>query len=246
MCVIGRSASSLAGMSVSSSRIGTRPTCATHTAACTDAVGNLHADLERRAVAAARAPHRQLVRVEVGLGVLLVPIGVDLLAEVAAPVEEADADERQRRVRRRLAVVAGQDAEAAGVELHRLVDAELGAEVGDRAGQRCARRTGVPGVGAVRHVAAELVEHAAGVDHEVLVGGQLGPARLIGVAQDGDRVPVTRPAARVDAGEERLCAGRPGPPQVVGELPEPCEVGRKVEVVAGQGRHVQGSRHERR
>ena len=103
------------------------------------AVGELDAHLERRAVAAARASQRQLVRVEVGLGVLLVPIGVDLLAEVAAPVEEADADERQRRVRRRLAVVAGQDAEAAGVDLHRLVDAELGAEVGDRAGQRALR-----------------------------------------------------------------------------------------------------------
>ena len=62
---------------------------------------------------------------------LLVPIGVDLLAEIAPPIEQADADERQRRVGCRLAVVAGQDAEAAGVDLHRLVNAELGAEVGD-------------------------------------------------------------------------------------------------------------------
>ena len=72
---------------------------------------------------------------------LLVAIGVDLLAEVAATVEEADADERQRRVGCRLAVVAGQDAEAAGVDLHRLVDAVLGAEVGDRPGQAALRRS---------------------------------------------------------------------------------------------------------
>ena len=247
MWVIGRSALSLAGTSVSSSRIGTRPTCATQTAAWTERSATSTLDLERRAVEAARPSQRQLSRVEVRLGVLLVAIGVDLLAEVATPVEEADADERQRGVRRGLAVVAGQDAEAARVDLHRLVDAVLGAEVGDRAGQRAIRARSVPGVRAVAHVAVELVEDAAGVDHEVLVGGQLRPARLVGVAEDGDRVAVPRPGARVDAAEERLRPRAPGPPQVVGQVAEPREVGRQVEVVAGDGRHGQGGgRHDGR
>ena len=102
-------------------------------------VGDLHAHLERRPVAGAGATHRQLRRIEIRLGMLLVAIGVDLLAEVAPAIEEADAHERNRGIRCGLAVVAGQDAEAARVELHRFVDAELGAEVGDRAGQRRAR-----------------------------------------------------------------------------------------------------------
>ena len=137
--MIGRSALSLSGTSVSSSRIGTRPTCATHTAACTERSATSNAHLERGAVQSARPLQRELGRVEVGLRVLLVPIGVDLLTEVAAPVEEADADEGQPRIGRGLAVVAGKDAETAGVDLHRLVDAVLGAEVGDRTRQRTLR-----------------------------------------------------------------------------------------------------------
>ena len=51
--------------------------------------------------------------------------------EVAAAVEEADADERDAELGGALQVVAGEDAEAAGVDRQRLLDAELHAEVGD-------------------------------------------------------------------------------------------------------------------
>ena len=207
------------------------------------AIGDLDADLERRAIASAGPPEGQQRRIEVRLGVLLVAIGVDLLAEVATPVEEADADEREGRVRRRLAVVARQDAEAARIELHRLVDPEFGAEVGNRSRERSARIAAVPRVGAVGEVAVELVEHAAGVDHEVLVGDELRPPRLVDAAQDADRVAASRPAGRVDAAEERLRPRRPAPPQVVGQLAETLEPGGKIEVVAGQGRHAEGCGH---
>ena len=56
---------------------------------------------------------------------------VDALAEVAARVEQADADERDAELGRGLEVVAGEDAEAAGVDRQALVDPELHAEVGD-------------------------------------------------------------------------------------------------------------------
>ena len=56
---------------------------------------------------------------------------VEPLPEVAAAVEQADADERDAELGRRLQVVAGEDAEPAGVDRQRLVDAELHAEVGD-------------------------------------------------------------------------------------------------------------------
>ena len=70
-------------------------------------------------------------------------------------------------------MVAGEDAEAAGVDLQRLVDAELGAEVGDRAGELAIRAACGTSVGTVVEVALELVEEAADVDREVLVGGEL-------------------------------------------------------------------------
>ena len=56
---------------------------------------------------------------------------VDPLAEVAAGVEEADSDQRDAELGRGLEVIAGEDAEAAGVDRQPLVDAELHAEVRD-------------------------------------------------------------------------------------------------------------------
>src|SRR3990172_8009217 len=73
--------------------------------------------------------------------------GVDpvlVLVEVSLAVEEADADHRQRQVRGGLQEVAGEDAETAPVQRQRAVDAELRAEVGDRALGRDRRRGGGP------------------------------------------------------------------------------------------------------
>ena len=73
------------------------------------------------------------VRVELHVALALPAVGVELLAEVALAVEQADADERDAERRRRLQVVAGEHAEAAGVLRDRLGDAELGREVRDPA-----------------------------------------------------------------------------------------------------------------
>ena len=73
------------------------------------------------------------------LGVLPA-VAVDALAEVRLAVEEPDRDQRQPQVGRALEVVAREHAEAAAVDGQRLVDAELGREVGDRAD---AQRPGV-------------------------------------------------------------------------------------------------------
>ena len=66
------------------------------------------------------------------LGVLLA-VAVESLPEVGLPIEEPDGDERQPEVRGALEVVAREHAQAAAVDRQRLVDAELGREVGDRA-----------------------------------------------------------------------------------------------------------------
>ena len=66
------------------------------------------------------------------IALLLPAVGVEALAEVAVPVEQADADEGHAEVAGRLEVVARQHAEAAGVLRDGLGDAELGREVGDQ------------------------------------------------------------------------------------------------------------------
>ncbi len=70
------------------------------------------------------------VGVEHRVALLLPAVGVELLAEVALPVQQADADERDPQAAGRLQVVAGQDAQAARVLGQGLGDAELGREVG--------------------------------------------------------------------------------------------------------------------
>ena len=74
-----------------------------------------------------REPARVVPRIALDLAVAL----VEPLPEVAAAVEEADADERDAELGGRLQVVAREDAEAAGVRRQHLVEAELGREVGD-------------------------------------------------------------------------------------------------------------------
>ena len=71
------------------------------------------------------------VRVDALVVLGLAALGVDLLPEVAAAVEQADADERDPELGRGLQMVAGEDAEAARVDRQPLVQPELHAEVRD-------------------------------------------------------------------------------------------------------------------
>jgi hypothetical protein len=73
-----------------------------------------------------------LVDVVHGIAFELPAIFGELLGEVALPIRQADADQRNAEIRSGLQVVAGQHAQAAGVDRHALVQAELGGEIGDR------------------------------------------------------------------------------------------------------------------
>ena len=71
------------------------------------------------------------VRVDALVVLGLPAVGVDLLAEVAAAVEQADPDERDAELGRRLQMVAGENPEATGVDREPFVQPELHAEVRD-------------------------------------------------------------------------------------------------------------------
>ena len=89
------------------------------------AAGQRDGDRGAVAVGLAQQRDRQPVRVEHRVGLLLPALAGQRLLEVAVPVEQADADDRDAEVAGRLEVVTGQDAEAAGVLRQHGGDAEL-------------------------------------------------------------------------------------------------------------------------
>ncbi len=157
-----------------------------------------HGHFDRRAVA--RDEHGgQRLGIDGGPVFVLVAAGIEALVEVAAPVTEADTYAGQVAVGRFLEDVAGEDAEAAGIDRERRMHREFGAE--ERNGVLC-------GVG--RHVSIERRAERGDVADELWVVRGLLESRARQVAQEADRVVVgRREPALVDSGEDVPSPGRP-------------------------------------
>ena len=165
---------------------------------------------------------RHRVRVEVGIALLLPPVGVEGLPEVAVPVEEPDADERDAEVARCLQVVAGQHAEAARVLRERLGDAVLGREVRHEAQRRAGLARGAQLEPAVAvEVALVLLAHLAEEPHEAGVLAELGEAVAAHEPEQAHRIVHRRvPCVGVDPAEQVAGLAVPRPPQVHRQLLE--------------------------
>ena len=138
-----------------------------------DAAAGLDFDDDPLAVCADGGLHGQLVDVGLEVVFALPAFVVEALEEVSLAVEEADADERDVEVGGALDVVAGEDAEAAGVDGEGLVQAELGGEVGDGARAQDAGVGCAPGaVGVEVFLLAAVGVVDAAVEH-VLGGASL-------------------------------------------------------------------------
>ena len=180
-------------------------------------VADRDGDRDRLAVVAGDERGGQAVRVGVDPVLVLPAAGVDALAEVAVAVQEADRDQRPGAVGRLLEDVAGERAEAAGVDRERAVEAVLGGEVRDRALGR--RDLVAPGAGEVggdrapraprRGPAARRPRTAA---WQAVGGGFLEQAhRVLGHAV---------PAVGIDGAEDLGAVRIPGPAVVVGDAGE--------------------------
>jgi hypothetical protein len=106
-----------------------------------------HLDRDRSIVRPDRPPQRQVLHVGQPVLFLLPAAFVEPLPEVAAGVEQPDADDRQPEVRSALEVVPGEHSEPPGIKGERFVQTELGREVRDwrrpqRAGRRAPRAVG--------------------------------------------------------------------------------------------------------
>ena len=211
-----------------------RPTGTVHTRAEIGAGAGLDADGDGAAVLRRRRPDRQRRGVDVEVLLLLAHLVVEALPEVALVVVEADADQRDAEVGGRLDVIAGQDAEAARVDRQRLVQPELGREVGDRPRPQHAGVALAPGVARPE----VFLEAAVGVV-DAAVQRQLRGALVDGrdrqLLQQRDRiVPETAPQAGIEVAEQ---AGRvlvPAPPQVAGQAAQAL-LRRRDELALGAG-----------
>ena len=171
------------------------------------------------------------------------------MAEVALPVEQTDANERNIQIGRALDVIAGEDAEAARIDRKRLVQAELGREVPDRAGTQHASVRGAPrGVG--RKV---LALAAIGVVDPAVQCELAGPLMERGewyLRQERNRIVLEfSPAGGRDLSKETGRIDVPTPPEVSREGPELLLAGLDELVEAARfgddRRHLRRRRGER-
>ena len=180
--------------------------------------GHAHGHLDRNAALVAKLRDRKRVGVEQRVPLLLPAVPRQRLAEVAAPVKQADTENGDTEVARGLEVVAGEDSETAGVLRQYGGDAVFRGEVRDRA--RCVRaETLVPAVTA--EIVVELVGGVLQPSQEPPVDRQRSEPIRRHLAQQPYRVVRHGfPNVGIDGGEQVGRLRMPRPAQVHGQLAE--------------------------
>src|SRR6185295_8027491 len=150
--------------------------------------------------------------------VLLPALAVDQLMDVALVIEQTDADHRHAQVAHALEVIAREHAQDPRIDRDRLVEAELGREVGDGAREQSRGVERPPAV-----AAAQVLEEPAMrlVDAGLHLERRDPPRDVVAVqaAQHRDRVVVDgAPDLRSELAEDRPDLRTPGPPEVLREL----------------------------
>jgi hypothetical protein len=179
------------------------------------AAGEVELHPHGRAVRPGRHLHRHVVEIVDRVGLLLPPVGAQVLAEVALLVEEPHRHQGDPEVARALEMVPGEDAESARVDRQALGDAVLGGEVGD---QRAGGPPPVPGRVLVQ-VGAQPLEGAVVEGEEAVGAGERLEPLLRDGAEEQHRVLVRPvPEVAVQPAEDGAQVVVPGPAQVVGDL----------------------------
>ena len=175
------------------------------------------ADGDRLAVGAQGGLHRQVLDLRIEILFVLPAVDVEMLLEIALVVEQPDGHQRHAQPAGALDVVARKHAQAAGVDRHRLVDAELQREIGHRL------RAEHAGVGSAprRRFAHVFLQPAIGLI-DAAVEHQFGRPHLQPLGRElreqGDGVVVELPPADgVEVAEEVDDLGVPTPPQISGQ-----------------------------
>ena len=188
--------------------------------------------------------------VEPFIDVALPAVEPQPLVEIAARVEQAEADQGDAEIGSGLAVVSREHAQPAGINRHRVVKAELGAEVHDAAFLQRGVVRHEPGAVA-RLLALQPLHHLVEVTQELRVFRALRETRRIHAPQQLDRVvPREMPQRLIDRLEQRARFVAPAPRQVVREIGQPDDavgkVGNLVLGVCHGPRKLHRRRHARK
>src|SRR5262249_30905903 len=130
-------------------------------------IENRHGD-EKLGFAAANFSDRQVIKILVEINRGLNAVLIDLLPEIAVPIEQTNRNEMQIKVARGFAVVAGENAEAAGVVRDRFVKTEFGRKIGDGI-LDCRAGTGFPIGVAASEIFLEVLENLLKLPQEIFV-----------------------------------------------------------------------------
>jgi len=165
-----------------------------------------------------RRAQRQRLALHVAVAFSLPALRIEPLAEIAEAVEDPDADQRHAEIGGSLDVIAGQRPQSAGVNRQRLVQSELGGEVGDRSRAQHTAHGVSPGA-AIAQVFLELVECQidAALQRRLVGAAQELLGRQFRQERDGVVVSLA-PQVRVEIAEDRDHLGLPGPPEVRRQL----------------------------
>ena len=170
------------------------------------------AELDRKPVAVlvADGRDRQFREVLRLIARLLVACGREALREVAVPVKQPHGDHRYVFVAGLLEVVAREDAEAAGIDFQRAVDAVFHAEIADLRPFR---------IFFLGHVGFELLVGGVHLREENLVFLELQQARIVQLVEEVDRVLFAGyPQVVIDVLPHFVGLGVPRPPEVFRQL----------------------------
>ncbi len=188
------------------------------------AVENLDRDEDARVIPAHFA-ERQVMEILIQADGLLGAIAIDLLLEITVPIKQPDGDEVQIQIAGRFAMIAGKNAEAAGVVRDGFVEAELRREISDWALQRAAVAFFAVGIGPGQ-VGAERFVHGLQLAQEIIVLRHFFQPRLPRKLEHADGVVIRPiPEFRVEMAEEAARGRFPRPPDIKDDLAKRLERG---------------------
>ena len=162
---------------------------------------------------------RQVVEVVLRVVLLLPSLIVEILAEVTLTVEQAHPHQGQPQVGGRFEVVSGQDAQTAGIDRQRLVQAELHGKIGHHHPGTAVASLLEPGL--LRQVVGKLFVHHPEMGHETFIALKALQSGLLKDPKHLDRVVAGGfPQFGVQAAEEVDGVRFPAPPEVIGHALE--------------------------
>src|SRR5438874_11583150 len=170
--------------------------------------------------AAADFSDRQVIKILIEINRLLNAVLVDLLPEIAVSVKQTDRDEFQIKITGRFAMVAGENAQPAGVIRDRFVKTEFGRKIGNGIFDRAAG-TGFP-VGIVStQIFFEFLKDLLELAHEIFVLCELFQPRLPRKLQHADWIMICAvPQFGIEMTKKTARGRLPRPPEIKTHLPQ--------------------------